>query len=156
MVCKDRPYVQGEYNVKNPQKYIGKKNPYYKSSYELRFFHFCDDNKNVLKWGYEVIEIDYFFKQLNEAVARPRKYYPDIYLEMMNDKGEVEKWVIEIKPEDLTREPKKPKRNTQKARNNYLLKYEEYAKNIAKWEVCEKFCRHRGIRFKVMTESSIF
>jgi len=43
----------GEYEVKNKEKYIGSKNPLYRSSWESRLcFFFFDNNPKVLRWGY--------------------------------------------------------------------------------------------------------
>ena len=43
---------QGVFIPKNSEKFIGSK-AIYRSGLELRFFRFCDDNVNVIKWGSE-------------------------------------------------------------------------------------------------------
>lgn len=43
-----RQYYQGKYKVKNYQKYKGDPtNVIYRSSWELKFLKYCDDNDNV-------------------------------------------------------------------------------------------------------------
>src|SRR5574344_1076276 len=49
---------QGYYVPQNPEKVIGG-NIIYRSSWEEKFCRWCDLNKNVLRWGVEVIQIPY-------------------------------------------------------------------------------------------------
>ena len=37
-------WAQGKYSLKNPDKYVGNKNPTYRSSWEFHFMKFCDEN----------------------------------------------------------------------------------------------------------------
>ena len=46
-------YKQGKYTPVNKEKYNGKHTPEYRSSWELKFFRWCDRNDNVLKWSSE-------------------------------------------------------------------------------------------------------
>jgi hypothetical protein len=38
-------YKQGFYVPTNKSKYVGKKNPFYRSAWESRVFFWCDNNK---------------------------------------------------------------------------------------------------------------
>ena len=53
-------YYQGTYKPMNPEKYIGNKDPYYRSSWEKKAMVYFDSNSNVLAWGSETIAIPYF------------------------------------------------------------------------------------------------
>ena len=41
-------YASGKYIIKNPEKYIGKRAPTYRSSWEFTFMSFADNNPSVL------------------------------------------------------------------------------------------------------------
>ena len=40
-------WAQGLYQPKHPDKYIGKKTPRYRSSWEWAFMNFCDNNPSI-------------------------------------------------------------------------------------------------------------
>lgn len=52
-------WAQGIFTPKNPEKYIGKHLPKYRSGWELTFMTFCDSNKNVTNWASESMSIPY-------------------------------------------------------------------------------------------------
>lgn len=52
-------WAQGIYEVKNPQKYVGKHKPKYRSGWELTFMTFCDNNQHVVYWASEAIAVPY-------------------------------------------------------------------------------------------------
>lgn len=143
-------WVQEFYEVRNPEKYDGDtKNVFYRSSWELEAFKFCDNNPNVLKWSSEEIIIPYAVPTQNGGV-RPAKYYPDLYMEYRNAAGKICKELIEIKPKKQT----KPSR----ARNPKTKMYENqiYNKNMLKWEAARNWCKQNGITFRIITESEQF
>ena len=43
-MARRQKYAQGRYTVRNPQKYVGKGKPTYRSGWELTFMIFCDSN----------------------------------------------------------------------------------------------------------------
>jgi hypothetical protein len=43
-------FAQGPYTPKNPDKYIGSKIPYCRSSWETAFCMFCDNNPAIESW----------------------------------------------------------------------------------------------------------
>lgn len=142
-------YKQAKYTLKNKEKYLGDSSLLvFKSSWEQRAFEFCDNNINVLFWGYEIFEIPYM-KPLEKGF-RPAKYYPDLYIEYINKSNEVIKELIEIKPNKQTK--KSRSRNTiRKLQEDYV-----YQVNISKWQAAEKWCKARGITFSIATENGIF
>jgi hypothetical protein len=145
-------YYQGEYIVENKEKYIGKSNPKYRSSWESRCCWFMDHNPNIIKWGYECVEIEYF----NVIDKKIHKYYPDFYCETIDKEGLNKKYIIEVKPTNQTLQPKQPKINNKKAYRRYLYEAHQFVKNQCKWEAAKDFCKKRGLEFQIITEKEIF
>ncbi len=52
-------FHQGLYTPKNPDKYLGKGVPRYRSSWELVVFRMCDNHPAILGWGSETHRIPY-------------------------------------------------------------------------------------------------
>ena len=52
-------YAQGKYQIKNPEKYVGRKFPTYRSSWEFTFCNFCDNNPAIIQWASEPFMIPY-------------------------------------------------------------------------------------------------
>ena len=64
-------YKQGIY--KPSDKYVGSNKPIYRSSWELKFFRWCDSNPNVLEWTSESICIPY----TSPLDGRVHRYFVD-------------------------------------------------------------------------------
>ena len=43
-------FAQGKFEMKNPEKYIGKKTPLARSSWEFVFMRMLDEHPSVEKW----------------------------------------------------------------------------------------------------------
>jgi hypothetical protein len=136
-------FAKAFYKVNNPEKYIGTKDPLYRSSWELTFMQFCDNNPSIQQWASESIKIPY----RDPLTGKHTVYVPDfliVYLDK-NYKKHVE--VIEIKPANQTlleRVGKNPYNQAQ------------YIKNMAKWEAASSWCKNQGIKFRVINEQDIF
>lgn len=136
-------FAQSQYTVKNPEKYIGTKIPFCRSSWETTFCMFCDNNPSIQQWASEPVKIPYRDPLTGKATV----YVPDfliVYIDK-NDKRHTE--MIEIKPENqriLERVGKNPYNQAQ------------YVKNMAKWEAARHYCSQRGISFRVISESDLF
>lgn len=143
-----------QYTLRNPHKYMGDAdNVIFRSTWERDAFKFCDNNKNILLWGSEEIIIPYMkpvFGPGGQLTTKLANYYPDLYVEYVNRKGDVVKELIEIKP----------KKQTQASRaRKYATNFFEnmtYAINMAKWDAAIRYCEPRGIKFCLMTEDSLF
>ena len=59
LLKKDERFKQGIFKPLNPQKYRGRDLPRFLSSWELKFFRFCDSEPAILEWGSESIVIPY-------------------------------------------------------------------------------------------------
>jgi len=140
-------YRQGYYTPKNPEKYVGKADKIrYMSSWEYDLDRFLDGNPNVLEWSSEPIGIPY----LKPTDGRIHKYYPDYWVKYKNTKGEIIQEILECKPHAQTIQP----RNTRNKRN--LYEQVTYAINVAKWQACQAWCDAHGIKFRIVTEKSLF
>jgi hypothetical protein len=137
-----------QYIPHDPIKYVGKYPIIIRSSYERKFFQWCDANPKVLEWSSESIVIQYFDPVKNKR----RRYYPDVYM-LVKGREKNQQFVIEIKPFKETHPPI----NRGKKKKKTLL-YEErtYATNNAKWKAAINWCNRMGMVFKIITERELF
>lgn len=136
-------FAQGKYQPQNPDKYIGKRNPTFRSSWEWAFMRFCDNNPAIQKWASEAISIPY----KDPFTGRQTIYVPDFFIQYVDKDGKMNVELIEVKPQNQTVLEK-----VGKNRNNQL----QYAKNIAKWRAATAWCAHQGIKFRVLNEQDLF
>jgi hypothetical protein len=131
------------YQVKNPEKYVGSKMPYCRSSWETTFCMFCDNNPSVQQWASEPVKIPY----RDPLTGKQTVYVPDflIYYIDRNMKSHAE--LIEIKPANQMLIEKVGKNPYNQA---------QYVKNMAKWEAANKWARNQGITFRIINEHDIF
>ena len=136
-------WAQGLYQPKHVDKYIGKKTPRYRSSWEWAFMNFCDNNPSVMQWASESIQIPY----RHPLTGKNTIYVPDFFI-VYNSKGKKRiAELIEVKPNNQAK-----LENIGKNIQNQAA----YIVNKAKWEAAGKWCKHKGIRFRILTESDIF
>lgn len=148
-MTKKTKFRQGTYIPNNPTKYKGNvKDIVFRSSWELEFCKFCDNNTSVLAWASEEIAIPYPKPTDNNRIHR---YYPDFWIKYKNKYGQIVQEVIEIKPENQKKQPRKLKKVDQN-----LYEQLTYAINVAKWEAATKWCKSRGIKFRIVTEKDLF
>jgi hypothetical protein len=135
-------YANGKYTVKNPEKYMGKRNPTYRSSWEFAFMNFCDNNPAVLNWTSESVKIPYF----NPVSGKQTIYVPDFLIVYIDANQKQHTEVVEVKPSTET---------TMESARSYRDKL-SVAINMAKWAAADSFCRAHNMRFRVVTEFDIF
>ena len=129
--------------MKHPDKYIGKKTPRYRSSWEWAFMRFCDNNPSVTQWASESIQIPY----RNTLTGRNTIYVPDFFIVYNSKKQDKVAELIEVKPNNQAR-----RKDLGKNAQNQAA----YIVNRAKWEAANKWAKGKGIRFRVITESDMF
>ena len=94
---------RGKYQPSYPKKYKGDPtNIVYRSLWERKFMNYCDLNENVLEWGSEEIALPYRSPLDN----RIHRYFPDFYIKVRESNGQIQKYIIEVKPKKQTIEPK--------------------------------------------------
>ena len=135
-------FAQGPYKVINPEKYVGKGVPRYRSSWELRFFQFCDNNTNVLEWASEAISIKY----RHPFTGKTTNYIPDVFVRYRTKNNKVCTELVEIKPK---KQSVLESRMSEKNKITVLINY-------AKWEAARAWCKRAGIVFRVVTEDQMF
>jgi hypothetical protein len=135
-------WANGLYELANPSKYAGTKKPRYRSSWEHAFMRFCDNHPSVISWASEGIQIPY----RNPLTGRQSVYVPDFFIMYQNKNGKKRAELIEIKPESQTR------LNERTSQRDKLA----IAINHAKWEAAAKWCRLKGVQFRIINEGDIF
>jgi hypothetical protein len=136
-------FAQGKYKVLNPEKYVGKKLPTYRSSWELHFMRFCDQNPNILKWASEAISIPYRCP----ITGKQTIYVPDFFIQYVDKAGKMNTELIEVKPQNQT-----IKEKVGRNRNNQI----QYVRNVAKWRAAQAWCKAQGIKFRIINEQDLF
>ena len=142
-MARRQKYAQGRYTVRNPQKYVGKGKPTYRSGWELTFMIFCDTNDKIIKWASESIVIPY----MHPFKGKRTNYIPDFFIVYQDKYGRTNAELIEIKPKAESIITEKVKNARQQA---------VIAINHAKWHSAKAFCKAQGIKFRVVTEDDLF
>jgi hypothetical protein len=135
-------FAQGIYKVMNPQKYVGNRQPRYRSSWEWHFMKFCDDNDHVLQWASESVSIPY----RHPLTGKQTIYVPDFLITYQGSNGKTIGELIEIKPRKQS-----VIEDRQSQRDRAVV-----AVNYAKWSAAEKWAKRQGLNFRVITEDQIF
>lgn len=135
-------FAQGIYSLSNPQKYVGKREPRYRSGWEHAFMRFCDTNDHILQWASESIVIPY----RHPLTGKMTNYIPDFLITYRTKDNTMRAEVIEIKPKKQSIIESKAS-----ARDRAIV-----AVNYAKWDAATKWCRRQGLQFRVITEDDIF
>ena len=135
-------YAQGKFDLKHPEKYTGKRQPTYRSSWEWAFMTFCDNHPSVTHWASESINIPYF----NPLKQKNTIYVPDFIVVYKDKNGTSRAEMIEIKPSgEILETVGKGVRNQAMAILNHC-----------KWEAARKWCKENGVTFRVITENDMF
>jgi hypothetical protein len=135
-------FSQGVYEVRNANKYVGKGKPRYRSSWELTFMNFCDNNEHILQWASESITIPY----RHPLTGKQTMYVPDFFVLYQTKDGKQRGELVEIKPkgQSMIMEKQNPQQRA------------TVAVNYAKWEAANHWCKRNGLTFRVITEDQIF
>ena len=136
-------FAQGRFEMKNPEKYVGKKTPLARSSWEFVFMRMLDEHPGVQNWASESIQIPY----RDPLTGRSTIYVPDFFIVYVDKTGSKHAEVVEVKPANQTLREKVGKNPGRQA---------EYVKNLAKWEAANAWCKQQGVKFRVVNESDIF
>lgn len=129
--------------MKNPAKYIGKKPPLSRSSWEFVFMRMLDEHPGVQNWASESIKIPY----KDPLTGKYSIYVPDFFIVYQDRNGKKNAEVVEVKPANQTLREK-----VGKSRYNQ----EQYIKNQAKWEAAAAWCKQKRVRFRIVSEDDIF
>ena len=145
-----RSYIQGRFIPQNPHKYIGNPNNIvFRSSWERMFMKWADTNPSVLTYASEEMHIGYFCPTDNKM----HRYFPDFLITVRGKDGNVQTWMIEIKPFAQTQHPRTKK---YKSNKRMIKESMDYAKNQAKWSAATAYCAAKNWKFKIITENELF
>jgi len=136
-------YAQGIFTPKNPQKYVGKHKPKYRSGWELTFMTFCDTHKSVTHWASESMSVPY----RSPLDGKMHMYIPDFFVVYQNKFGKAIAEVVEIKPKKQSLIESR----TASARDRAVV-----AVNHAKWQAATAYCKMQGFAFRVIKENDLF
>lgn len=136
-------FAQGVFTPKNPNKYVGKHKPRYRSGWELTFMIFCDTNKSVINWASEAMQIPY----RHPLTGKQTVYIPDFFVLYEDKLGQKKAEIVEIKPK---------KQSLIESKAASLKERATVAVNHAKWEAAMAYCKRAGLTFRVITEDDIF
>lgn len=134
-------FQQGIFEMKNPDKYLGKHRPRYRSGWELKFMRFCDSHAGVVGWASESHRIPYF----NPIKNKKTTYVPDFFIIYEDKFGKRHAEFIEIKPAGQIMG--NARSQAQKA---------QAVVNEAKWQAAKEFAENQGVGFRVITENELF
>lgn len=113
----------------------------YRSGWEKEFYEWMDKTPSIYRCGTEIVKILY----KNPISNKMSFYIPDAYMEYLDAYKQPHKVLIEIKP---------LKETTLKESSNGYDKL-MVAKNSLKWAAAIKYCKDRGIEFKIMHEHNL-
>ena len=135
-------YVQGYYTILNPDKYVGKGKPMFRSSWEFKVMQMFDTNPNITNWASESLKIPY----QNPFTGKYTVYVPDFVVTYVDAKGIRKAEIIEVKP---AKETFLEQAKSQRARAAVAL-------NTYKWAAAHAFAKQHGMTFRVLTEQNLF
>ena len=136
-------FAQGIFVPKNPEKYVGKHKPKYRSGWEMTMMLFLDNNPSILQWASEPIFIPY----IHPLTGKKANYIPDFLVIYENKYKQRIAEIVEIKPKKQSLIESR----TASAKDRAIV-----AVNHAKWSAAMIFCKRSGMTFRVITESDIF
>ena len=154
-------YSQGKYVPVHPEKYRGNLDKItFRSSWELEYNKFLDNNTSILEWSSEEIAIPY----IKPTTQRVHRYFPDYWVKYRNKAGQIIQEIIEVKPakeaynavflieHDFRSMP------PSKSKNPKTRTYEQLTTlvNAAKWKAAMDFCHKYNMKFRVVTEHQLF
>lgn len=141
-----REFSKGFYKPRHPEKYKGNVNRIvFRSSWEMDFCKFLDNNQRIIEWASEPFSIPY----IKPTDNRVHKYFPDFWVKYLNQEGKVVQEVIEIKP--LSQQI--PPTFTGKSKKQQLYEAITWSINQAKWTSARTFCTKYGMNFRLLSEN---
>ena len=146
-------FYNGYYKPTNLKKYIG--DPLkiiYRSSWERAFCKFCDNSDLVEKWSSEPFPIKYY-SPIDKLI---HEYNIDFYMRFVHDNGQIESYLVEIKPKHKLQKPVPPQKATTRLIGMYNEQCKEYIINCAKFSAAKAFAAKVGYKFIVVTEDFLF
>jgi hypothetical protein len=141
-------YLQGKYKIRNVEKYMGDPtNVIYRSSWELKFLNWCDNNPSVVSFSSEEIIIPY----KSPVDGKYHRYFVDFMVKIRTKDDVTKTYLVEIKPKKQTMPPEQKQRITKQ----YITEVVTWGVNQAKWKAASEYCLDRGWEFKILSEKDL-
>jgi hypothetical protein len=102
----------------------------------------CDNHPAVVAWTSEY-PIPYY----SQVDGRMRRYFVDFFVKIRGQDGREKTLMVEVKPEEQTKAPIRPRRSDPKRMQRYLAECETYQVNSDKWEAAREFAKKKGFEF---------
>jgi len=147
-MTKYKQYRQGFFTPNNALKYKGSSPVVYRSSLELCYMRWLDNNRNIVSWGSESVVIPY----IKPTDGKLHRYFIDFNFTIKDKNKQLHKFLVEIKP---AKQCKAPNTKNRKNKQNLLKEQITYAVNIAKWTASKQWADHNGYKFVIVTEIDI-
>jgi len=139
---------RGRYILTNPKKYVGDPDKItYRSSWERLFMIWADHNDSVVRFNSEGVVIGY----VSEYDHKPHRYYVDFWVQVLLHNGQYKEFLVEVKPENQTKPPKKNPKNP----NQYANAMKTWMTNCSKWKAAKAFCEAHNMEFLLVTEKTL-
>lgn len=136
-----RNYKQGTFIPQNRNKWIGSKNPVYRSGWEKKVFMWADINPDIVAISSERVVVPY----VSPVDGNIHRYYIDLLIKYRS--GSIV--LVEIKPANQSRPPV-AKRG--KSKKTLLEQQQTWSVNESKWKAASAYAKKQGITFQVWTE----
>jgi hypothetical protein len=136
-------FAQGIFTPKHPEKYVGNRLPFCRSSWETTFCMFCDNNPAVQQWSSEPVKIPY----RDPLTGKHTVYVPDFLISYVDRYQKKHVEMVEIKPANQMIKEHVGKNPYNQA---------QFVKNQAKWAAASSWCQQQGIKFRVINEMDLF
>lgn len=143
-------YKQGKFTPINKSKYRGDiDNIVYRSSLELSYFAWCDNNPYIIEWNSEENIIPYF----NPIDKRIHRYFVDLWMKIKDKNGKIKEFIVELKPYIYTTPDHLYNKSGKITRSNKLKK--QWIVNQLKWKEAKKWAENKGMTFIILTEKDL-
>jgi len=109
---------------------------------------FLDEHSSIISWGSENVVIPYMYS-VDQTTHR---YFVDFSIEVLENNGKKQKYLIEIKPYCQTIPPVVKKVQSKR----YIEDVCTFVKNQDKWKAARAYCDKNGLKFQVITEKELF
>jgi hypothetical protein len=127
---------------------FSKNNITYRSSFELLAFNFLDNTPDIVAWSSETIIVPYIKPQDQKL----HRYYVDIWAIVRQPNNKFKTFLIEIKPANQV---KKPRKTAKKSDKTYLTEMLTWTTNQAKWAAAKLYAKEHGMEFIIWTENEL-
>jgi hypothetical protein len=134
---------KGTFKLKNPDKYIGGGNPYFRSSWEFAVMKMLDENASIINWASESVQIPY----RDPLTGKNTVYVPDFLVVYLDKKQKKHAELWEVKPANQTLIEKVGKNPYNQA---------QFVRNQVKWEMARHWARNHGCIFRILNETDLF